>query len=69
MEKSFLKFIRGGKVYEMNEAFNEARSKGARLYAVKVDGTFLDIGDRKSYKAATELYTKGMGDGVLAKRR
>ena len=69
MEKSFLRFIQGGKVYEMNEAFKEARAKGARLYAVKMDGTFLDIGDRKSYKDANELYTKGLGQGGTDGRR
>jgi mannose-1-phosphate guanylyltransferase len=69
MERSFLKFIKGGRVYEMNEAFNEARSKGARLYAVRVDGTFLDIGDRKSYKDANELFTKGMEQGGITRRK
>ena len=69
MEKSFLRFIRGGQVYEMNEAFKEAKAKGARLYAVKMDGTFLDIGDRKSYRDANELYTKGMGQGGMDRRK
>jgi len=69
MEKSFLKFIKSGRVYEMNEAFNEAKERGARLYAVKVDGTFLDIGDRKSYKEANELFTKGLGEGGISKRK
>ena len=69
MEKSFLGFIRGGRVYEMNEAFKEAKDAGARLYAVKMDGTFLDIGDRKSYKEANELFTRSMGVGGIAKRK
>ncbi len=69
MERSFLRFIRSGTVYEMNEAFNEARAKGAKLYAVKVDGTFLDIGDRKSYRDANELFTKHMGQGGIPKRK
>jgi mannose-1-phosphate guanylyltransferase len=68
MERSFLRFIRGGLVYEMNEAFKEAKAKGARLYAIKVDGTFLDIGDRKSYRDANELYTKSFGQGGTSKR-
>ncbi|MDG6909312.1 MAG: nucleotidyltransferase family protein [Nitrososphaerota archaeon] len=69
MEKSFLKFIRPGKVYEMNEAFNEARAAGARLYAVRMEGTFLDIGDRKSYKDANDLFTKNMARGGIPERR
>ena len=69
MERSFLRYIKGGRVYEMNEAYNEAKAKGPRIYAVKVEGTFTDIGDRKSYKDANDLYTKGMGQGGIAQRR
>lgn len=69
MEKSFLKFIPPGRIYEMNDAFREAKSGGAKLYAIRVDGSFLDIGDRKSYKAANELYTKNMGQGGIAERK
>ena len=69
MEKSFLRFIKGGRVYEMNEAFKEAKAEGAKLYAVKMDGTFLDIGDRKSFKDANDLYTKGLAQGGVASRK
>ena len=69
MEKSFLKFIKGGRVYEMNQAFNEARASGGRLYAVKMEGTFLDIGDRKSYKEANDLFTARTGEGGDTRRR
>jgi len=69
MEKSFLRYVPAGRVYEMNDAFRVAKSRGARLYAVRVDGTFLDIGDRKSYKDANELYTRNMGQGVKSTRR
>jgi mannose-1-phosphate guanylyltransferase len=69
MEKSFLRYIPGEKVYEMNDAFRVARSRGARLYAVRVAGTFIDIGDRKSYKDANELFTKNMGQGVRPTRK
>lgn len=69
MEKSFLKYIPAGKVHEMDDAFREAKADGAALYAIKVDGTFLDIGDRKSYKDANELYTRNMGQGDTGKRR
>jgi len=53
----------------MNDAFRVAKAKGARLYALRVKGSFLDIGDRKSYKDANELYTKNMGQGVRSARR
>jgi len=69
MERSFLSYIPAAKVYEMNDAFRVAKAKGARLYAVRVEGTFLDIGDRKSYKDANELFTKNMGQGVRSARR
>jgi len=69
MERGFLKYIPAGKVYEMNYAFREAKAKGAPLYAVKVEGTFVDLGDRKSYRDANELYTRNMGQGVVAKRK
>ena len=69
MEKSFLKYIPGGRIYEMNDAFKEAKADGAALYAVKVEGTFIDIGDRKSYKEANELYTKNMVQDGVGKRR
>ena len=63
MERSFLRFISPGRVYEMNDAFNEAKVAGARLYAIKVDGTFTDIGDRRSFKEANKLYTRNLGEG------
>jgi mannose-1-phosphate guanylyltransferase len=69
MEQKFLKYIPGGRVYEMDDAFRGAMARGAPLYAVRVDGTFVDIGDRKSYKDANELYTKNMGRGESSARR
>ncbi len=60
MEKEFLKYIPPGVVYEMNDAFREAKDGGAKLYAVKVEGEFTDIGDRKSYKEANDQYLKRM---------
>ena len=60
MERSFLRFISPGRVYEMNDAFNEAKAAGARLYAVKVDGTFTDIGDRQSFREANKIYTRNL---------
>ena len=69
MERSFLRYIPPGKVYEMNDAFREAREAGAGLYATKVKGTFMDIGDRKSYRDANEMYTKNLGQGGNSTRK
>ncbi|MDA4126894.1 MAG: nucleotidyltransferase family protein [Thaumarchaeota archaeon] len=69
MEKAFLKYIPPARIYEMNDAFKEAQARGAKLYAIKVDGEFVDIGDRKSYREANDLYTKNMDQGGTAKRR
>ena len=69
MEKAFLKYVPDHGVFEMNEAFKEARLHRARLFAVKMEGSFLDIGDRKSYKEANELYTKKLGLGGAPTRK
>jgi mannose-1-phosphate guanylyltransferase len=69
MERKFLKYIPAGRIYEMNDAFKEAMSDGASLFAIKMQGSFLDIGDRKSYKEANELYTKNMPGGSASKRK
>jgi len=69
MEKGFLKHLKPGRVYEMNDAFKEAKSAGASIYGVKVDGTFMDIGDRKSFKDANDLYTRNMTKGDIAARK
>jgi len=61
MEKQFLRYIPRGEVFEMNDAFKRAKEAGARLYAVKAEGTFNDIGDRRSYKDANDRYMKKIG--------
>ena len=61
MEKDFLKYIPSGKTYGMKEAFERSMAAGEKVYTLKVKGDFVDIGDRKSYKAANELYTRRMG--------
>jgi mannose-1-phosphate guanylyltransferase len=61
MEKSFLRYIPSGKLYGMKETFEEAKADGAKLYAVKVEGEFVDIGDRKSYRDANDVYVKRIG--------
>jgi mannose-1-phosphate guanylyltransferase len=69
MEKSFLRHISSGRVYEMNDAFKEAKAAGARIYAVKMKGTFMDIGDRKSFRDANDLYTRNMPKGDIERRK
>ena len=64
MEKKFLKYIPPGRSYGMKETFEEAKADGARLYAVKLDGQFLDIGDRRSYREAIDIYMKKVGKVV-----
>ena len=64
MEKEFLRNIPPGRMFGMKETFENAKSSGARLYALKVDGQFVDIGDRKSYKEANEEYMKKLGKVV-----
>ncbi len=64
MEKSFLRYIPAGRMYGMKETFERAMADGARLYAVKVDGEFVDIGDRNSYMEANDRYTKKLGKVV-----
>ena len=61
MEKDFLKYIPSGKTYGMKEAFERSMAAGEKVYTLKVKGDFVDIGDRRSYKAANELYTRRMG--------
>ena len=61
MERSFLKYIPRAKMYGMKEAFERAIKVGAPVYGLKMKGEFLDIGDRRAYKEANELYMKRMG--------
>ncbi len=61
MERSFLKHIPSAKTYGMKEAFEHAMKAGASVYGLKLEGEFLDIGDRRAYREANELYIKRMG--------
>jgi mannose-1-phosphate guanylyltransferase len=61
MERRFLRHVPAGKMYGMKEAFENAQNAHDRLYGIKVDGEFIDIGDRKSYREANEEYMKRMG--------
>jgi mannose-1-phosphate guanylyltransferase len=61
VEKRFLDYIPAGKVYGMKEAFERAMKDKRPVYALKVKGTFTDIGDRRAYKEADEAYTERYG--------
>lgn len=61
MEKSFLRYIPGKRMWGMRETFEQAMKSGARLYAIKMKGEFLDIGDRKAYREANDVYMRKMG--------
>jgi mannose-1-phosphate guanylyltransferase len=61
MEKRFLKYIPVGKVYGMKEAIEASMQEGETICAVSVKGKFIDIGDRKSYMEANELFLKEYG--------
>jgi mannose-1-phosphate guanylyltransferase len=69
MEKRFLDHVPVHVLYEMDDAFRKAKAEGAKLYALKMEGTFMDIGDRKSYRDANEIFTKRMKQGVTPKRK
>jgi len=61
MEKGFLEYIPRRKMFGMDQAFGRAMESRARLFGVEVEGTFTDIGDKKSYRDANEEYLKRMG--------
>jgi len=61
MERAFLRFIPAAEMYGMDKTFQEAMKKGARVYGVRVEGQFTDIGDRKSYVEANDAFVKKMG--------
>lgn len=61
MEKRFLKYIPEGKIYGMKEAMEAAMKAGETVCAMSVKGKFFDIGDRKSYMEANELFLKRYG--------
>ncbi len=61
MQKGFFKYIPENKVYGMKEAFEDALRKKETICALRVRGTFLDIGDKRSYREANELYLQRYG--------
>jgi mannose-1-phosphate guanylyltransferase len=61
VEKKFLDYIPRGQVYGMKEAFKSAMKADRGVYALKVSGTFTDIGDLRAHKAADEAFIKRYG--------
>lgn len=61
MEKGFLKYIPKEKMYGMDIAFKNAIDAGERICGHPTKGTFIDIGDRKSYATAYEKYLNELG--------
>jgi NDP-sugar pyrophosphorylase family protein len=61
MEKRYLDYIPARSTYGMKEAFESAMSKHERLFGLKVEGTFRDIGDRAAYREADEYYSNLYG--------
>lgn len=61
MEKRFLRHVPSNKMFGMKELFEKAQKAGERLYGLKLEGEFMDIGDRKSYREANEHYMKKLG--------
>ena len=61
MEKSFLKYIPKEKMYGMDIAFRNAIDAGEEVYGFPTKGTFMDIGDKKSYASAYEKYLNELG--------
>lgn len=61
VEKKFLDYIPRGEVYGMKEAFEGAMKDKKGVYALKVKGTFTDIGDVTAHKEADDAYIERYG--------
>ena len=61
MEKRYLDYIPGASVYGMKEAFEAALAKHEPLYALKLAGSFHDIGDKHAYLEADSYYSREDG--------
>jgi mannose-1-phosphate guanylyltransferase len=61
VEKGFLAYIPRGEVYGMKEALEGAMKDGKAVYALKVKGTFTDIGDIPAHKEADRAYIERYG--------
>jgi NDP-sugar pyrophosphorylase family protein len=61
IDKKFLDYIPRGQVYGMKEAFKSAMKNDRGIYALKVKGTFTDIGDIAAHKEADKAYIERYG--------
>ena len=61
VDKRFLDYIPTGKVYGFLEAFNNAFKEGKAMYALKVKGSFTDIGDIRAHKKADDEFIERYG--------
>lgn len=61
MEPKFLDYIPAGTMFGMDEAFQNALRANERIFAYKIKGDFIDIGDRKAYTSAYEKYLNRLG--------
>jgi mannose-1-phosphate guanylyltransferase len=61
VERKFLDYIPKGQVYGMKEAFKSAMKDERGVYALKVKGTFTDIGDIGAHKEADKAYIERYG--------
>jgi len=61
VEKKFLEYIPRGEVYGMKEALEGAMKDKKAIYALKVKGTFTDIGDIRAHKEADRAYIERYG--------
>jgi mannose-1-phosphate guanylyltransferase len=61
MEQKFLSYIPSNTVYGMDAAFKNALDSGESIYGYPIKDQFIDIGDKKSYYRAHEMFTRGLG--------
>jgi mannose-1-phosphate guanylyltransferase len=61
VDKKFLGYIPRGEVYGMKEAFERAMKERRAVYALRVRGTFTDIGDVRAHQEADEAYIERYG--------
>jgi len=64
MEPRFLDYIPHDKMFGMNLAFQRAIEAKERIYGYVSKGSFIDIGDRKSYIKVYKKYLKKLGEIV-----
>jgi NDP-sugar pyrophosphorylase family protein len=61
MRKKFLSYMPPDTMFGMDIAFDRAKNAGETLCGLRLEGEFIDIGDKQSYRAANNLYVKRLG--------